>query len=159
MHDDDQLLDLVDMQEKKLWKRKSPATYEEIESVEQRLGLRLPDGYRKLFLYSNGGEFAGSRARVSLFSLKDLTEFNPDPVWSHRIPGMIIIGDDAGDFIFYCDPQDHLKRGAWAVFVVGKGAVSFAYSRYVAADAVHLCRRVINGDAILREPYLNIVEK
>jgi hypothetical protein len=159
MQVDDQLVNLLRTHEGILWKPTTPATGGIILSVEKTTGFAFPNIYKKMFLYSNGGELVGVNASVYLFSLDELIKFNPDPVWSLQIPQMLILGVDIGDFIYYFDPDNLLQRGSWAVYIVEKGAVSFDYSRFIAPDIVHLCQRIINGDDIYGEQYLKMARK
>lgn len=120
--------------------------------VEQDLGMRLPEDYRQFFTYSDGGEFED--CRLSLFNLYEFESFNPHAVWSPGLPGMVFLGTDGGGDIFYFDPEDYLGRGRWAVYSVGMGASSFAYSRYEASSFSHLIQRALNGEDLGEGPWL-----
>jgi len=136
------------------WTPRPPASASEVVATEKALGKTFPPEYKSLLMYSDGGTLRGAEARVFFFRIEEVRQFNGDPVWSSHIPGMVIFGDDLGDYIYYFDPENRLHRGAWAVYLVEKGAVSFDYSKYAAGSVEHLCRRVIHGDPLVSEPYL-----
>lgn len=120
--------------------------------VEQDLGMRLPEDYRQFFMYSDGGSFIGYR--LYLFNLYKFESFNPDPDWSQGLPGMIFLGNDCGDNLFYFDPENYLGKGNWAVFSAGMGDCSFEYSSYEASSFTHLIQRALNGEDLREGPWL-----
>ena len=89
-----------------------------------------------------------------LFNLYEFESFNPDPVWSSGLPGMIFFGNDCGNGVFYFDPENYLGKGHWAVYSVGMGSCSFEYSRYEAASFSHLIQRALKREDLREGPWL-----
>ncbi|MBW4583104.1 MAG: SMI1/KNR4 family protein [Tildeniella nuda ZEHNDER 1965/U140] len=114
--------------------------------VEQELGVRFPESYRQFLMYSDGGSFTDYR--LYLFGIYEIESFNPDPDWSPDLPGMIFLGNDCGDDVFYFDPENYLGKGNWAVYSVGLGVCDFEYSRYEASSFGHLIERALNRERL-----------
>jgi len=70
-----------------------PADPEEIGSLNNRLGVRLPNDYLNYLRHSNGG-FAGD---VKLWMLEELEEFNRLSHDEERAPGLFLFGSLDGD--------------------------------------------------------------
>lgn len=82
-----------------------PATEEQINAVEARLGRPLPTAFREVLKVSDGVPTAGE---VVLYGTASLFERNED--WAHvseRAPGFLAIGDDSGGrvLLMRSDPQ------------------------------------------------------
>ena len=120
--------------------------------VEQTFSVKFPESYRQFLRHSDGGSFRGYR--LYLFSIDEIASFNPDPDWSPELPGMIFLGNDNGDNLFYFDPQNYLGKGNWAVFSAGMGDCSFEYSTYEASSFSHLIQQALNGEPLRKGPWL-----
>ena len=154
MHAEANVVTVLRACEGTLWTPRGPASLPAIGAAEKALGTRFPAEYQTLLLYSNGGALKAAQARVLFFSIEELPEFNVHRVWSPHLPGMVVFGDDFGDYIYYFDPENRLHRGDWAIYLVEKGGARFDYSKYAASSLDELCRRVIDGVALVDEPYL-----
>ncbi|HEY0172936.1 MAG TPA: SMI1/KNR4 family protein [Pyrinomonadaceae bacterium] len=149
-----QLVPLLRAHEGSEWKPEEPAPEEELVGVERKLERRLQEAYRQLFPYADGGSLHGAQARIFFYPLRDLPEFNTGADASPGLAGMLVFADDEGDFIYYFDPDNRLRRGAWAVYVVEKALAGFEHSMFVAEDVVRVCRRVLDGENIFDAPYV-----
>ncbi|MEQ8465109.1 SMI1/KNR4 family protein [Coleofasciculus sp. E1-EBD-02] len=154
MNNDNVLVNLLMPYENQGWTPARPTSEEAIVAVENKLQLNFPDLYRKLLLYSDGGELEIGEAFINLFDSDYLRELNPHPVWSTGLPGMVFFGDDQGDYLYYFDPKNRLGHGNWAVYGVSMGSCSVERSMYLAQDITHLFRRILNGEDVLSDSYL-----
>ncbi|MDD6097889.1 MAG: SMI1/KNR4 family protein, partial [Oscillospiraceae bacterium] len=67
-----------------------PATEEQIQAMEKRIGLALPQGYRKFLLFSNGAKIMGNSATI--YGLDWIGASDP------MVPaGYLTIGEVIGD--------------------------------------------------------------
>ena len=149
-----QLVELLRAHEGGAWKPEKPASEAEVAGVERKLERRLHEVYRQLFTYANGGSLRGAQTRISFYPLRDLVEFNSEADPSPGLAGMLIFADDEGDFIYYFDTDNRLRRGAWAVYAVERALASIEHSMFVAEDAVRACRRVLDGESVFDAPYI-----
>ena len=148
-----ELRTILERQNGTVWSPKPPASEADLDAVEKALGLHLSDEYRKLLAYSSGGALYGAGGDVIFFTVRDLTEFNPDQDHPDLVE-MLLFADDQGDFFFYFDPRNQLGRGEWAVFGVEKSVASRQWSRYVARDLGELVSKVLGGQGLLEGPVL-----
>jgi SMI1 / KNR4 family (SUKH-1) len=135
-----------------LERNNSPNKIEDLDDVEVKLRVSFPKDYREFLRDLNGIEFHD--CDLVLFGLGNVDDFNPDPDWSIELPGMIFIGTDHGDNIFYADPDGYLGREKWAIYSVGLGARGFDYSIYVTSSFTHLIQRALNREDLTDGPFL-----
>src|SRR5512142_1365539 len=121
MEDDAHVITLLRGREGTLWTPRPPASAASIAAAEELLGVRFPAEYAALLRYSDGGALKAAEARVLFFPADELGEFNIDRVWSPHLPGMVVFADDIGDYLYYFDPANRLRRGHWAIFLAEKG--------------------------------------
>lgn len=145
--------DLLRAHDGAAWRPKLPATADAVSAVEGELGVTFEESYRELLLLSDGGVLAGNPERVLFTPTRDLVEFNHDPEWSTALPGMLLFGNDGGDYLYYFDPANRLKRGAWAVYWVEMGSVGVDDSVWLAPDLLRFLQRIVNGERF-GGPYL-----
>ncbi|MFO0552023.1 MAG: SMI1/KNR4 family protein [Polyangiaceae bacterium] len=111
------------------WRPNAPLCEDALASFERELGTRLPDELRAVWLASNGGELH----RIAFFDddlLRELNVFADDR--AEHIPDALVFAHDNGDLLFYLAPKNRLGRGAWAVFGVERGAISYEHSFFLA---------------------------
>jgi hypothetical protein len=86
------------------WHLQQPgATAEDIDRLEQLFGLGLPTDYRELISWSNGGDFIVGKVYFRLWSIEDVERRNRILDVQRRIHGSLVIGNDAGDFLYLLD--------------------------------------------------------
>jgi hypothetical protein len=124
-------------------------TEAEILEMEEEDGEKYPDDWRKFLAYTKCGWFYGSSTHVELGA--DVDDWNTD------LPGMLLLGYGAGAEVYYFDPQNLIGKGAWAVYLVSLGSRCFKDSSYVASSFTHFLQRLINGDELREEPWLQYV--
>jgi hypothetical protein len=149
----DDVLALLRAHEGNAWTPDPPATEEQVAEAEKSLGVRLVAAYRCLLLASDGGSLSGGEARIYFYPVRDLPEFS-DGSYFPELLGVLVFGDDEGDFIYYFDPEGRYGKGAWAVFMVEKGCPDRESSRYLAPDLRHFINRILAGDSFFEEPFL-----
>lgn len=151
MESADSILELLRSHEG-AWEPDVPAMEAEIAGAEQTLGHAFPPSYRAL-LGAGGGAVYGENGRVLFFPAKHLDQFTPEER-APELKGMLLFGDDEGDYFYYFDPENRLGRGAWAVYAVEKGTLDLDYSIFSARDLHHLIERILAGDAVAEGPFL-----
>lgn len=129
------------------WYPLDAATEDQVAAAEAAVKRTFPADYRDVLL-AGGGEITGENARILLFPPGDLSRFNPDPDWK-ELHEMFVFADDSGDFLYFYDPDNKLKRGAWSIFVVAKGSPFLRHALYAAKDLGHLVDRIFAGDEVL----------
>ncbi|WP_083270865.1 SMI1/KNR4 family protein [Bacillus marinisedimentorum] len=75
----------------------SPIQKNDIEKVEERLGIKFPDDYFHFMLKTNGGEGCiGENSYLRLWKIEELIESNEDYSVEEFAPGLIIVGSNGG---------------------------------------------------------------
>lgn len=131
------------------WLPFEPSDTAELDAAERSLGRSLPADLRTL-LAAGGGSIYGAEAAVHLWHARDLVRFA-----GRAFPGMLLFADDEGDFDYFADPDDRLRRGAGAIFLVERSVSRPGWSRYAARDLAHLVERVLAGDDLTDAPFLD----
>jgi hypothetical protein len=128
------------------WNPRAPASLDELKSLEQSLGVQFPADFRELLLYSDGGSIYGHTTRLILFSVDELDVYVREAEYEKDLPGMITIGTDSGDAIFFFDPYNRLERGAFAVFIADLGALSLKRFACVGQSITEVITRLLNNE-------------
>ena len=126
------------------WNSRTPASLDELKTLEQTLGVRFPEDFRELLLYSDGGSIYGHATPLILFSVEELDVYAREAEYEKDLPGMITIGTDSGDAIFFFDPNNRLNHGTFAVFFVELSALSYVRSAFVGKNISEVITRVLN---------------
>lgn len=85
------------------------SSVDEINRLESNLKAKLPDEYKKLLMWSNGGEGYIGRQYISLWPISTIVSLNMDYSISTYFPKVIGIGTDGGDECYGFDfSSEHL---------------------------------------------------
>jgi hypothetical protein len=140
------------------WHGYPPADLATIEKVERRFNVVLPEDYRALLLFSSGGSLYRHKTKLELDPAEDLIYRNEDEDLVENLKGMLIIGGDAGDCIFYYDPTGRLGHGSWALYEVEMGVLTpelaLPRSKYIAPDLRGLVEAILRNESLYNRPYL-----
>ena len=128
-----------------VWSAQPPADPNELAKVEEQFGVRLPEDYRELLLYSDGGTVEGPKIEMNFESIEGLYGQNDDERFSEGLPGMFVIGDDGFGGIFFYDPEGRLGHGAYALFDVKLGVLGFDDAVFAAATLTEAVTLVLGG--------------
>lgn len=123
------------------WFSRSAGSLAAIEELEQEYNIRLPEDYRLLLLYSNGGSLGGEAGSFNYESIEDLMWHNLDERFEEHLPGMFVIGDNGGGSVYFYDPENKLGHGSYALFLVPLGALRFDYAVFAGQSLTE----VMNG--------------
>lgn len=82
------------------WHRNPPGSALQLAHAEQATGRRLPDDYREMMLWSNGGEGRVGQSYLSLWSVGELATLNASYSIARWLPQVLAIGSDGGDECF-----------------------------------------------------------
>jgi hypothetical protein len=85
----------------------NPAQLEEINIVENQLGLVLPEAFRDLLSTANG--FINGNG-IGLFGTDELVERNQTLEVNEYAKGYVAIGDDSGDKVFLMKSEREAKK-------------------------------------------------
>ncbi|SRR5258705_6885650 len=85
------------------WSGESGATVNQLRQVETAFGFKLPDDYKKVMLWSNGGEGPIGSAYLSLWATQKIKKLNEDYQIRKYLPHMVAIGTDRGGKAFALD--------------------------------------------------------
>jgi hypothetical protein len=105
--------------------RYSPGTPEIVARVEAAFGLRFPDDFREVMLWSNGFGMSYHKTNMNVSPLEELESDNREEQYTESIPGMFVLGTDGGGGIYFFDPQGKLGQGPFAVFLVRQSQLGF----------------------------------
>ncbi len=83
-----------------------PASVEEIENVENTLGVSLPESYKEFLKVSNGAEGdIGEEFYLMLWKVEELVELNEAFGVDEFADGLLLIGSDGGNTAFGFDKR------------------------------------------------------
>jgi hypothetical protein len=136
-----------------------PGSLEKLAGVESKCGLSLPADYKQLMLHTNGIGIYGFRTVMHLEPVEVLVGHNMTEEFHEYLPGMFVIGDDAGGDIYYYDPNNKLGYGIFALFLVPMGAMRFTRSVFVAKSIVEAIEQILDGVYFFNRPYLKISDE
>jgi len=136
------------------WTRRDPASQERVTDCERELDVSFPQDYREFLKLSNGGSLKGEATTVNFIPLDELPGFNEDEEIVSHMPGILAIADNGGGSFYYYDVANRLGRGAWALYLVGFGTLSFEDSRFVGASLTEMIAAIAAGENLERRPFV-----
>jgi hypothetical protein len=132
-----------------------PARPEDLAQLAHAIGQPLPEDFRASVLELGGWMVKGPRFTISVELIDVITMILRDEDWNDRMPGMMMFGSDGGDCWYYYDPLDKLGHGAFAVYLVERGAMTLAHSMYIAKTLTEATECVLAGERLYDRPYLS----
>jgi hypothetical protein len=127
------------------WHPREPADPKDVARIEEEFGVRLPEDFRDLLLYSNGGSLKGPKIEMNIESIDGLVSQNDDEEFAAGLPGMFVIGDDGFGGILFYDRDGSLAHGAYALFDVKLGVLGLKHAVLAAASLTEAVSRVLEG--------------
>src|SRR5262245_8398154 len=89
------------------FKFEKPATVDELERAEARLGRPLPSDYREFLSHANGGSGFVGDGEVYLWPIAVAVDSNQELHMQAHLPDYLLIGsDDGGEEFFAYDLRD-----------------------------------------------------
>lgn len=83
------------------------ASVDDVADAEKALGITLPMDYKQFMMSMDGGDgFIGEGSYLTLWSVRELAEFNADYETALYCPGVVVIGSSGGGEAFGIDRQD-----------------------------------------------------
>lgn len=129
-------------------------TESELSEVESRLGVKFPKSYRAFLLRIGGGELdvrngnGDCLTHLEFFAPDQIIEYTCDSdTWGSWLPEMIFLAKTDAALWFF-DPINKLKRGAWSIFVVSRSGAYFEDSKFIAKDIISIFERALNGETL-----------
>lgn len=131
-----------------------PRPLEEMEELEREVGARFPDDYRAVLLEVGPCAIAGPKIRFNVDLISTVVLSLDDDFLIERMPGIVMIGNDGGDYGYYYDPKGRLGRGAFALYFVEMGTLTFDQSHFVASTLTDAIDQVLAGENFRERPTL-----
>lgn len=131
-----------------------PRPVEEMEELERRVGQRFPDDYRAVLLELGSCAIGGPRISLVIDLIEDVILSLTDEIRNERMPGIVTIGNDGGDYAYYYDPSGRMGRGKFALYFVELGTLTFDASRFVAPTLTEAIEKVLAGEYFYDLPKL-----
>ncbi len=125
----------------------SPRT---VEKLEHKLNVNLPEDYRQLLAFSNGGSIIGSHSAIHLEDVEGVILQSTDPWYMQNLPGMVIIGDDGGGKVYFLDPLNRLEHGRDCVYLVPMSSIGVEGAVKVGDNLLDAVRRLYGGENFSR---------
>jgi hypothetical protein len=136
------------------WYLQPPATEVEIGRVEAALGFALPDDYRSLIMWSNGGDLIFGERYFRFWRLERVLRTNKFLEVSKYLPGTVAIGNDGGDMLYLLDYR--ADRDHPALIEVEGGCMSL--NEFVRdADSLEAALRAWSGLDAARSELLSVL--
>ena len=124
-----------------------------LKELETKLGRRMPDDIRQVFTRWGGGTVTVPGVTPLGFGpLGELVNSLDDPEYNRYLPGMIVIGDTGGGYIYFYDPENRLGRGSWYLYLVSMGDLGLGNAKPVAASATEALKRLLEGEDFMENP-------
>jgi hypothetical protein len=127
------------------WQPLAPGDPNKLAQIEKEFEIRLPDDFRELLLYSDGGSLEGPKIEINVESMDGLVGQNYDERFIERLPGMFVIGDDGVGGVFFYDPEGRLGHGKDALYDVKLGVLGFDDAVFVAPTLMEAIKLVRGG--------------
>jgi hypothetical protein len=126
----------------KCWSKKPGAQLTRIAVVEASLSRVLPEDYRRLLIWADGGEWHIGGRQVYLWSTSELEKLNNDyqiPFW---LPDVLGIGTDGGG---QCYALDYRQKNVDPVVVTVPLGALFKDEITVCGASLEACFRAWSG--------------
>lgn len=132
----------------------SPRSPDELEQLERVVGARFPDDYRAVMLEVGPFQVRGPKMWMILDLVDEVVMSLDDDFQTGRMPGIVMIGNDNGDYGYYYDPKGRLGRGSFALYCVDRGTLTFEKSRFVAPTLTEAIDQLLAGASFRDQPAL-----
>ena len=127
-----------------------PTSQQNLEEIERQYHLNFPDDYKQLMLYSNGFALY-NESQLLLHSIMELNAFADEDIMNY-MPGIFVIGSDAGGNLYYFDLNNRLGYGNYAIFLVPPSELSFDDSIFVGHAITEVITNILNGERFFYRP-------
>jgi hypothetical protein len=134
------------------WIREEPGESAAFEAIESEYGLKLPEDYKEFILFSNGGQIYAGGSVLHLEPADYLPEHNMNDEFEASLPGMFIIGDDAGGSYYFFDPKNQMGKGEYAIWLVSMGSLRSEDARFAGKNLTEVIEEVLAGQKFYDRP-------
>ncbi len=83
------------------WLKNPPGKKEDIEKLEGGFNVNLPNDFKQILMFSNGGTLEGYQTAINIFHSDEILALYKEFDLYEDIPQSLIFGGDGGG-IFYC---------------------------------------------------------
>lgn len=148
------LVDRLSALERGVLSRRRPGDPAVLARVERNHGLRFPDDFRDVMLWSDGFDISHRRSAMNVATLEHLDTDNMEEDFIAELPGMFVIGTDSGGSLYFVDPPGALGRGAFAVYLVPQAEIGFDRAIFCGASFTEAVDAVIDNESFFSRPRL-----
>lgn len=145
MNEDPSIIELL---QKNAWRPNKIVLPEEIAGLEKKFGIRLPQDYKDILLFSNGGSLYGFRTPLIIFSIREVLALYREHDLYTDIPDTLIFGGDGGGTLYVYDLRVKNEQGKYPVFFVREDEIGYDASIYDAPDLTSIIRTIIDKQKI-----------
>jgi hypothetical protein len=142
------------LQDKVLLGRHAPGDAQRLVRLEKEHGVRFPDDFRDVMLWSDGFGNGFRKTQINVLPLRKLGLINTQDDVETHLPNMFVIGNDGGGALYFYDPSNALGKGAYAVFLVPQGEIGFDDATFAGASLTDVVQSVLNDESFLDRPRL-----
>src|ERR1700749_5059115 len=96
-----------------------PVAKNVLNSIEIKLGKSLPDDYKELLEFSNGGEGNLGKEYLIIWAVEELIEFNQQYEVDKYAPGLLVFGSNGGGEAYAFDYRSGRFSGIVKIPFVG----------------------------------------
>ncbi len=153
-NDKDHALSLLTALPKNQWQTESPATEDEITSLERFFSIELPDDYREILLSANGGWLGQCTIALGLDDIDTLYDLNEDPYITKMMPDIFVFAGDGGGHLYFFDYLNKFTKGKNAVFWVPMGSMFRDDSVLLGRSITEVIKKILNNEDFNEYPVL-----
>ncbi len=135
---------LIELIEKGGWWKRSPATVSEIEGLSEKFNCKLPEDYKSILLFSNGGSLNKFKTPFIIYSITEVLALYHEFDLYETIPKSLIFGGDGGGTIYLYDLRDENMP----VLFLREDYVSYENIIYKSSSLTEVLKMVMNNEKL-----------
>lgn len=141
------LIEALAKLEKRVFSKRSPGDPRVLERVEKNHGLRFPDDFREVMLWTDGLDISYRKSPMNVSKLDHLDTDNMEEEFEAHLPGMFVIGTDGGGSLYFFDPNGALGHGRFAVYLVPQAEIGFDNAIFCGASFTEAIQAVLRDES------------
>lgn len=140
------IIDLINTPD---WDKQNPATAQDIQSLEAAFGP-IPEDYKALLLYSNGGSLYGKKTPFIIYSVIEVLALFREKDLYKFIPQSLVFGGDGGGTIYCFDLRADKGQAVFFIREEDAGYEPNAYNYVVfnGSTLTDTIQRIVNNEKL-----------
>ncbi len=104
--------DIIEILKQNNWDANSkPATIDDINQLEDRFIIKIPEDYKQVLMFSNGGSLRGDfQTPLIIYHIDEVLVLHEEFDYYQDVPESLIFGADGGGTIYAYDLRDDQMR-------------------------------------------------